>query len=189
MAAEKIKRLLSQVALHDDTLAYRELFIIYHQKLVAFSASITHCIESSEEIVSDVFMKIWLQRRNLTTIDNFHLYIYIITKNLSINRLLKDKKRRSFSLDEMEVNLTSLHLDPEMMMITAEMSRRIQEAIQSLPPRCRLIFKLIKEDGLSYKETAELLELALKTIENQMTIAFKKIGECIRLELPKPSLN
>ena len=70
-----------------------------------------------------------------------------------------------------------------------EMNRRIQDAIQSLPPRCRLVFKLIKEDGLSYRETAELLELSLKTIENQMTIAFRKIGECIRLELPKHSLN
>jgi RNA polymerase sigma-70 factor (family 1) len=189
MAAEKIKMLISQIAQYDDALAYRELFIIYHRKLVSFSASITRCIESSEEIVSDVFMKIWLQRNTLTTIANFHLYIYIVTKNLSINRLLKDKKRRSFSLDEMEVDITSLSLDPEMMMITSEMNRRIQEAIQMLPPRCRLVFKLIKEDGLTYRETAELMELSLKTIENQMTIAFRKIGECIRLELPKPSLN
>ena len=163
--------------------------MFYHQRLVSFSASITRCIESAEEIVSDVFMKIWLQRKNLTAISNFHLYIYIATKNLSINRLHKDQKNKPFSLDEMQVSVTSTYSDPEMMMITAEMKHRIQQAIRALPPRCRLIFKLIKEDGLSYRETAELLELSLKTVENQMTIAFKKIGESIRLELPKPSMN
>jgi RNA polymerase sigma-70 factor (family 1) len=189
MAAEKIQRLISQIALHDDALAYRELFLFYHKKLVTFSASVTRCIESAEEIVSDVFMKIWLQRHNLPSIVNFHLYIYVVTKNLSINRLLKDQKQRSFSLDEMEVDVNSSYLDPEMMMITSEMNQRIQQAIRTLPPRCRLIFKLIKEDGLSYRETAELLELSLKTVENQMTIAFRKIGESIRLELPKPSMN
>jgi len=189
MAVETIKRLISQIALYDDAIAYRELFITYHQKLVSFSASITRNIPSAEEIVSDVFMKIWLQRNTLTAIANFHLYIYVVTKNLSINRLLKDRKQRSFSLDEMEVELGSVHLNPEMMMITAEMNLRIQQAIHSLPSRCRLIFKLIKEDGLSYREASELLELSLKTIENQMTIAFKKIGESIRLDLPKHSLN
>ena len=89
----------------------------------------------------------------------------------------------------MQVSVTSTYSDPEMMMITAEMGQRIRLAINTLPARCRLIFKLIKEDGLSYRETADLLELSLKTVENQMTIAFKKIGESIRLELPKHSLN
>ena len=189
MGAEKIQNLISQIARHDDAIAYRELFMSYHSKLVSFSTSITHCIESAEEIVSDVFMKLWLQRKNLLRIDNFHLYIYIITKNMSINRLLKDKKRRSFSLDEMEVDLSSVYLNPETMMINAEMNRRIQQAIQLLPTRCRLIFKLIKEDGLTYRETAELLELSVKTVENQMTIAFKKIGESVRIDLPRLSLN
>ena len=108
---------------------------------------------------------------------------------MPINRLLKDKKRRSFSLDEMEVDLSSVYLNPETMMINAEMNRRIQQAIQLLPTRCRLIFKLIKEDGLTYRETAELLELSVKTVENQMTIAFKKIGESVRIDLPRLSLN
>jgi RNA polymerase sigma-70 factor (ECF subfamily) len=67
-------------------------------------------------------------------------------------------------------------------MITAEMQKRIRSAIQTLPPKCRLIFKLIREDGLKYKEVAELLNLSLKTIENQMTIAIKKISEAIRFD-------
>jgi DNA-directed RNA polymerase specialized sigma24 family protein len=52
-----------------------------------------------------------------------------------------------------------------------------------------LIFKLIKEDGLKYKEVALLLDLSQKTIENQMTIALRKIGESIQLEVSKTYLN
>jgi RNA polymerase sigma-70 factor (family 1) len=189
MVADRIQKLITDIALYDDALAYKELFLSYHSKLVNFSSSITHSKQSAEEVVSDVFIKIWMHRNTLLRIDNFHLYIYIITKNLSINRLLRDKKQRSFSLDEALVNLESMSFNPELMMVSSESSKQIQAAIQELPVKCRLIFKLIKEDGLSYKETAELLELSLKTVENQMTIAFRKLGESIPQELHKSRLQ
>jgi RNA polymerase sigma factor (sigma-70 family) len=69
------------------------------------------------------------------------------------------------------------------------MQKRLNLAIDALPPRCKLIFKLIKEDGLKYKEVALLLDLSQKTIENQMTIALRKIGESIQLEVSKTYLN
>jgi RNA polymerase sigma factor (sigma-70 family) len=60
---------------------------------------------------------------------------------------------------------------------------RVQKAINDLPPRCQLIFKLIKEDGLKYREVADLLHLSLKTIENQMAIAIRKIGLAIHFDI------
>ena len=68
-------------------------------------------------------------------------------------------------------------------MLTAEMMNRVQKAINDLPPRCQLIFKLIKEDGLKYREVADLLHLSLKTIENQMAIAIRKIGLAIHFDI------
>jgi RNA polymerase sigma-70 factor (ECF subfamily) len=68
-------------------------------------------------------------------------------------------------------------------MVTAEMLRRIQQAIQQLPPKCQLIFKLIKEDELHYKEVAELLGLSVKTVENQMTIALRKLDKSIGFDI------
>lgn len=183
IAASLLRELIDKIAYRDDTGAYKQLFLLYHKRLLNFSVTITHSKESSEEVVSDVFMKIWTNRKTLPTIENFHLYIYIVTKNLSINRLLKEKKENTFSLDEVKIDITNIYSDPEQLMITAEMQKRIQAAIQSLPPRCQLIFKLIREDSLKYKEVAELLNLSLKTIENQMTIALKKISDSIRFHL------
>jgi RNA polymerase sigma-70 factor (ECF subfamily) len=68
-------------------------------------------------------------------------------------------------------------------MMTEEMLRQIRNAVNDLPPRCRLIFKLIKEDGLKYKETAELLHLSVKTVEAQMAIALRRIAKCMHVDL------
>lgn len=182
IAAPMLRKLTERIA-NDDALAYKELFLLYHKRLLNFSITITRSKESSEEVVSDVFFKIWTNRSSIATIENFHLYIYIVTKNLSINMALKEKKDQSFSLDETVVDAKNIYADPEQLMITSEMHKRIQIAIETLPPKCQLIFKLIREDGLKYKEVAELLNLSLKTVENQMTIALKKISESIRFDL------
>ena len=68
-------------------------------------------------------------------------------------------------------------------MMTEEMMRQIRQAVNNLPPRCRLIFKLVKEDGLKYKEVAELLQLSVKTIEAQMAIALRRIGKYMHMEV------
>jgi RNA polymerase sigma-70 factor (family 1) len=185
IAASTLNTLLNRISQFDDPIAYRELFLFYHKRLVSFSQTITKKKESAEEVVSDVFLKIWMNRRLFFQIENFHLYIYVTTKNFSINRFLKEKRQQSFSLDEIEVNTKNLYPDPEQLLITAEMFKRIRMAIESLPPKCQLIFKLIREDGLKYKEVAELLDLSVKTIENQMTIALKKISESIRFNLSR----
>ena len=179
-AAPDLHKLVTRIALYDDAFAYKELFLLYHSRLLHFSSIITQSREAAEEVVSDVFMKIWTNRSRLTRIENFHLYIYVITKNQSINSFLKSKREKCFSLDDMVVEFRSIYLDPEQLMITSEMFHRIRAAIKALPPKCQLIFKLVKEDGLKHREVAGLLNLSQKTVENQMTIALRKIAHSIQ---------
>ena len=183
-AAGNLKALAGRIV-DDDPLAYKELFLLYHPRLLQFSFSITHSKEVAEELVSDVFLKIWLRRKSLSDIDNLHLYLYVSTKNLSINWVLKQRRERTFQLDDIVVEFKSFHSDPEQMLISSEMFRRIQFAIQQLHPRSQLIFKLVKEDGLKYKQVAALLDLSIKTIENQMGIALRKIALCVQFDMAK----
>jgi RNA polymerase sigma-70 factor (ECF subfamily) len=88
--------------------------------------------------------------------------------------LMTSKNRTGITITDVSIEFKSIYHDPEQKMISAETIKQIQEAIQDLPPRCRLIFKLVKEEGLKYKEVAELLQLSVKTVENQMSVAFKK---------------
>lgn len=187
MSTSALKELVARVALNEDSAAYKKLFLHYYPKLLSFSYAITHCKESSEEVVSDVFLNIWNARKTLLRIDNFHLYLYVSTKNISLNYLARQKREQVFSLDDVKTELKSLYFDPEQLMITAEMFRRICAAVQELPPRCQLIFKLVKEDNLRYKEVAELLHLSVKTVEAQMSIALRKLGTSITFF--EPSLS
>lgn len=179
----KIDDLVCRIANEDDHAAYKDLFHLYYNRLYQFAYSITHSREVAEEIVSDVFLKIWMKRKSLLKIQNKQLYLYICTKNHSINRLSKEKRNQVFPLDDCVVDIQSIYFDPEQLLITAELLRRIHHAINELPPRCKLIFKLIKEDGLKYKEAAELLGLTPKTIENQMAIALRKIDHSIGFDI------
>ena len=101
---------------------------------------------------------------------------------MEINNPLAQKKPL-LQAEQYQVQLQSIYFDPERLMITAEMVNRVQAAIRKLPPRCQLIFKLVKEDGLKYREVAELLNLSVKTVENQMITATRRVGEAIRFDM------
>lgn len=187
MSAILLKELVARVALNNDEAAYKKMFVHFHPRLLSFSFAITHCRESSEEVVSDVFLNIWKARSTLLRIDNFQLYLYVCTKNISLNYLARQKREKLFSLDDVKTELRSLYFDPEQLMMTAEMFQRIATAVQSLPPRCQLIFKLVKEDNLRYREVAELLHLSVKTVEAQMSIALKRLAAATTFH--EPSLS
>lgn len=180
---EPIKRLLSAIAFTNDQAAYKELFLLLHGRLKQFAYSILKSQEEAEELVSDLFIKVWEKRDQLTTIDSPLLYFYATAKNLAFNRLNKQKRQQNLRPEEWLVQLNSIYFDPEQLMMTEEMMRQIRQAVNNLPPRCRLIFKLVKEDGLKYKEVAELLQLSIKTIEAQMAIALRRIGKYMHVEV------
>jgi RNA polymerase sigma-70 factor (ECF subfamily) len=183
--AIKIKYLQNQIACHDDQWAYKELFTSFYSSLYYLAFSYIKSRESAEEIVSDVFIRIWENRRELEKIDNFKVYVYVATRNTSLNYLEKQRKTATDSLEEFRGGMKSVYFDPEQLLITAEMMVRIEKAIESLPPKCRLIFKLVKEDHLSYKEVGEILHISVKTVENQLSIAIRKIGAAIHFDITR----
>ncbi len=184
---DDIKRLLTAISINADQVAYKELFLLLHSRLKQFAYSMLKSKEEAEELVSDVFIRIWEKRDQLTTIESPLLYFYTTVKNLALNRLSKQKRQINNSPEDWLVQLNSIYFDPEKLMMTEEMMRKIRLAINDLPPRCRIIFKLIKEDGLKYKETAELLQLSVKTVEAQMAIALRRLGKCMHLEIKELS--
>lgn len=180
---EQIKRLLTAIALNNDQAAYKELFLLLHSRLKQFAYSILKSGEEAEELVSDLFIRIWEKRDQLTSIESPLLYFYATAKNLAFNRISKLKRQQNLAPEEWLVQLNSIYFDPEQLMMTEEMMRQIRQAVNELPPRCRIIFKLVKEDGLKYREVAELLQLSVKTVEAQMAIALRRIGKGMHLDI------
>ncbi len=184
--ADNIRLLQQAIACFDDVQAYKQLFLHFQPSLEQFAFSIVRSKELSEEIVSDVFIKIWEKRHLLDKVDNLKFYLFTAVKNRAINKINEQKKSTVINIDDAPVELRSFYCDPEQQLISAEMLKQLHEIIQQLPPRCRLIFKLVKEDELSYKEVAELLHLSVKTVESQMSLALKKLGTAIHFQLYHP---
>lgn len=179
--ADNIGELQRRIALYDDEPAYKEIFFIFYNSLLRFAQNFVEDRQHAEEVVSDVMIRIWQKRKSLGTIGNLRVYLYISTKNTALNYLSKQKKVEFLSIENLNIDFPSTALNPEQLMITAEMMRRIDQAINSLPPRCMLIFKLVKEEGLPYKEVSDILSISVKTIDNQLAIALKKISTAINM--------
>lgn len=160
---------------------FNHLVTKYYPYLCDFAYTITLSRELSEEIVDDVFMKIWDRREEVSQIENLPSYLYKAVKNTSLNYLEKIKKHRIIPFENLpEITLPTYHGSPEDEYISREFDDDYNKTINSLPDKCKLIFRLAKEDGLKYKEIATLLGLSEKTVENQISIALKKITECLK---------
>jgi RNA polymerase sigma-70 factor (ECF subfamily) len=168
---------LQQRIFQNDQTAYKELFELFYNKLFRLAFIITKSRELAEEIVSDVFISIWRRREHVLEISNLRLYLYVSVKNTSLNYLAQLTKSGVVCLEELDFEPLQPFSNPEEMLVTKEMNQRLYKAIQSLPPRCRMIFKLVKEDGLSYKDAAAFLNLSVGTIDNQLVLAIKKLSK------------
>jgi RNA polymerase sigma-70 factor (family 1) len=183
IAATRIQYLQTRISRFDDQLAYKELFTGLYPSLIQFVSGIIKSRQSAEEIVSDLFMKIWEKRKTLEEIHNLRVYCFVSARHLSINQLEKQKRQHHADINDYKSRLVHNAPDPEECMISAEMLRRIQEIVEELPPRCKLSFKLVKEYGFKYKEAAEILQVSEKTIENQLSIALKKISTAVHFDI------
>jgi RNA polymerase sigma-70 factor (family 1) len=181
-AGKQVNDLFLEVTATGSMKAYEQLYHIVCSRLIHFSASICGSFHLAEEVVSDVFVSIWQKKEQLTVIENPKVYLYVCTKNRTINAM-KKKQLHVVPFDTFYTDALSIVPDVEEHLLSSQVARKIESAISSLPPRCQLIFRLIKMDGLQYKEVAELLDISPKTVDAQLTIAVKKVAETIRLDM------
>ena len=185
IAVARIQYLQSRISRFEDRLAYKELFTSFYSPLIQFVTGIIKSRHSAEEVVSDLFLKIWEHRKTLEEIQNLRVYCFVAARHLSINQLEKQKRHQHLDIEDYKSQLIHTAPDPEQSMISEEMHRCIQKVVEELPPRCKLSFKLVKEYGFKYKEAAEILQISEKTIENQLAIALKKISSAIHFDISR----
>jgi RNA polymerase sigma-70 factor (ECF subfamily) len=171
-----------------DEKKFRALMEFISDDLFLFAMGFVRKKEIAEEIVSDVFVKIWETRSNLTEIKNLKAYLFVSVKNLCISHIRKNRKENLVSLDGLDgVNdfLVPAVECPESEYINAEKLNEIYDAIEQLPPKCKMVFSLAKFNGLKYKEIAEVMEISEKTVNNHLVFALKKLSESLGIRKKK----
>ncbi len=160
--------------------AFDDFFLTYHDKLLAFALQYTKQLESAEEITSELFVKIWVKRAELSTILNPDVYLFIAIKNACLNFIRSEKKRFVvFTRLPTDQLLEKVPDSDKLKMEDKELKKILDQAVSALPDQRKMIFKLIKEDGLKGHEVASILGISVRTVENQLYKAVKTLAESI----------
>ncbi|MFC1492335.1 RNA polymerase sigma factor [candidate division KSB1 bacterium] len=155
----------------NDSRVFEKLVGKYFEPLYRFAWRYVKDQQNAEDIVQDVFLKTWLNRKNLDPSLSISPYLYRAVRNNSLN-FLRGEKNNLYNIDE--INITGFSAkNPEEEFIEKDRNQAINSAIEELPEKCRIIFLMKKHDGLSYSEIADILNISQKTVENQIGRAFK----------------
>ncbi|GAL65447.1 RNA polymerase sigma factor [Jejuia pallidilutea] len=156
-----------------DEKAFADLVDIYNSKLCLYANSLLNDIPLSEDIVQNLFIKIWEKRDGLREDLSLKNYLYKSVYNASINQYKKTQALTTLEQKYVEgLNRIVEKKDEDTL---DKLKLKVKQAIENLPPKCKEVFILSKKDGLTNIEISEYLDISVSTIERHITIAFTKI--------------
>lgn len=158
-----------------DERALEQVFRSYYSGMCAFVRRFVHAPDISEELVQDVFFKLWTKRETLSEIDALRTYLFRAARNTALNHLRRRKLETAWEEQEAARGEQATLGATDDEAATDEVTRAVNEAVGRLPMRCREIFLMSRQGGLTYSEIATRLGISVKTVETQMGRALKSL--------------
>ncbi|MBT1704554.1 RNA polymerase sigma-70 factor [Chryseosolibacter indicus] len=159
-----------------DAQSMELLFRRLYPQLCAFANKFLHDLDEAEEIVQEVFFKIWKNRANLNENESIQSYLFTAVKNgcfsLLAHNKIKDKYASLLEQIYLSGEYGTINHDS---LIATELEKDFSRVLETLPPECRRIFELSRFEGRKYHEIANELNISIKTVETQMSRALSKI--------------
>ena len=180
------------VNLHNDKKSdFSRVYSIYFPKLVRFAREFVLSTEDAENIIQDIFIYLWEHQEVLGNLSNLNAFLFVLVKNRCIDfirqKKLVERKREEFEMvmdKELQLKMYALQQFDENALSTDDIEVILNNAINSLPEKCREVFILSRMEGLKYREIAERLNISTKTVENQIITALKKLRVELKDYLP-----
>lgn len=172
------KILVSKV-IQDDKVAFQQLFNKYAERIYYFSMRYVKNREEAEEIAQEVFVRVWLRRFDLKEDLSFSSYIFMIAKNALIDLIRKKQKETDFYKNNPpSIEMYSAPSDDSMEY--NELAAIIDRSIDDLPQKRKQIYLLSRDEGLTYKQISEKLNISIKTVETHMRLALQQLKSSVR---------
>lgn len=152
-----------------DELAFEEVYNTYNKKLLAFARSLNISVNDSEEIVQETFIRVWNNRTTIQLGLSFNAWLITIARNLIYNHVKKEAVRTRYAIQVVEEKMDHIPVDYN------ELKRIIDDAVITLPDKCKEVFCLSRFEGFSNQEIADQLTISKSTVENHMNKALKLI--------------
>jgi len=161
-----------------DEGAFNTLFRKYYSAMCLFANQFLHDRELAEEIVQDMFVKMWEKQAVLNIETSVKQYLFRAVRNHCLNQIQHEKIKKQYANKVLETASQEINVDQYYLEV--DLVRRIEKSIESLPPKRKEIFRLSREQGLRYKEIADALGISVKTVEAQMGLALKYLREDLK---------
>lgn len=150
-----------------DKKALDEIYNFYYPRLYSFSKGLLKVEDDINDILQDVFIKVWENRKNIKNVETFNAYIFTITKNAIISYFREKTKTRAFESRVMDM-ATSEAFQLDNSLEYEDIKEKVEFLMEQLPEKRKIIFKLSREQGLSHKEIAGQLGISVKTVEDHI---------------------
>ncbi len=160
----------------NDYSSYNQLFLRYYSRLCAFVFGITQNSSASEDVVQELFIRLWINRTKLEINESVSGYLYRSSKNAALNHLRAEKSRQK----SMQ-NIPFQESQTDDFMEQIEFSTALYQCIEQLPERSREVFKMSRFDGLKLQEISDQLGTSVKTIKNQIWKSLQYLKACLEL--------
>jgi RNA polymerase sigma-19 factor, ECF subfamily len=167
-----------------DEQALEVIFRTYYPGLVGFVRRYVKTTEIAEELVQDLFLKLWSRRGSLGEIDSVKTYLFRAARNTALNHLRRRKLEHEWLEKEGTMITEEQTLEGDETVTESELAAAVRAAVDRLPPRCREVFMLSRDGGLTYNEIAKSLGISIKTVETQMGRALKALRESLKVHRP-----
>lgn len=177
MSAEDEIVLQQRLSRGDET-AFQETFEIYFKVLVLFATKFSLDKETAEDLVQDVFVKLYEQKDKLQFHSSLKAFLYQSVRNKCID-LIRSTKTREKHHVEIKAGTDVEGLNSEELMLQSELEEKIYHSIKQLPDQCQLIFKMNRFEGKKNQEIADELNISKRTVETQISKALKILREDI----------
>lgn len=179
MSETEIRKLLRKIKEQNSQSAFREFYDLCYDRFFRIAYYYLKNEAFAQEVVLDVFVKLWEKRDTLLAINNIEDYCFIMVKNMSLNFL--EKESRHISADTERIpEFDSQSDSPEDTFITEELFAIYVKALDRLPDRCREVFIRAREEKQSYAQIADEMGISTKTVDAQLQKALLRLKEIIR---------
>jgi RNA polymerase sigma-70 factor (ECF subfamily) len=174
--------LLKQIAGGSET-AFAELFYTYKDKLYSFLLPMTGA-DAAEDLVQEVFLKIWTKKEDLNSVDNAGAYIFRMAKNKAIDALKRSLHYETILKEEARIEDRN-SIDTSEVLKIKNLKQQIHYAVESLPPQQKKVYLLSREEGLKLEEIASQMGISLATVKNHLVQAMRNLRDKLGAEHPK----
>ncbi|MEZ4970773.1 MAG: RNA polymerase sigma-70 factor [Flavobacteriaceae bacterium] len=181
--ADRNNVILVEQLIAGEEKAFQQVVEDYYKKLLIYGYSFTHDYPQAQDIVQNVFLKLWERRQNINIRESFQGLLY---KSV-YNEYIDDYRRKKSSKTILEAYRDALNyaIEDTNNQLVEDKIALIKKEVEHLPPKCRQIFLLSKQEGLTNSEIASYLNISIKAVESQISNAYSLIRKKTEAKIKK----